>query len=140
MQAIEIRDKAFGIIGLGNIGGRVAELALGFGADVRFYDKTRKPELEEKGVKYQEADALIAEADFLSLHLPQTKETEGFLSAQRIQSLKSGCIVINTAPMELVDIDALADRLGKGDVTFILDHSDEMQKEDLCKINLEVQL
>lgn len=135
MEAIEIKDKVFAIIGLGKIGGRVAELALGFGADVRFYDKVRKPELESRGVKYQGADELILQADFLSLNLPQTKETEGFLSAQRIQSLKTGAIVINTAPMELVDIDALVERLAKGDITFILDHSDEMRKEDLGKLS-----
>lgn len=135
MKATEIRDKVFGIIGLGGIGGKVAELALGFGADVRFYDKTRRPELEVRGVKYQEVDKLISEADFLSLHLPQTKETEGFLNAQRIQHLKAGTIVINTAPMELVDINALAERLAKGDITFILDHSDEMRKEDLEKLS-----
>ena len=135
MAATEIRDKVFGIIGLGRIGGRVAELALGFGAYVRFFDKIRKPELEARGVKYEEADELISQADFLSLHLPQNKETEGFLNAQRIQLLKSGAVVINTAPAELVDINALAERLAKGDITFILDHSDEMRKEDLERLS-----
>lgn len=135
MKAAEIKGKVFGVIGLGRIGGRVAELALGFGADVRFYDKTRKPEFEAKGIKYQGVEELISQADFLSLHLPQNKETEGFLNAQRIQHLKSGAIVINTAPMELVDINALVDRLATGDITFLLDHSDEMRKEDLEKLS-----
>ena len=53
------------------------------------------------------------------------------MNAKRLGSLKKGAIVVNTAPMELIDMKALADRLKKGDITFILDHADEMKKEDL---------
>jgi phosphoglycerate dehydrogenase-like enzyme len=53
-------------------------------------------------------------------------ETKGFLDTKRIAMIKSGAVVINTAPMELVDITALEKRLKKGDSTFILDHSDEL--------------
>lgn len=132
ISAIEIKDKIFGIIGLGNIGTRVAELALGFGADVRYWSRHRKP---KDGVKYEELDRLIAEADFLSLHLAQTPETEKILNKKRFQALKKDAIVINTAPMELIDIDALVERLRKRDIVFILDHSDEMAKEDLQKLS-----
>ncbi len=57
------------------------------------------------------------------------------MNGARIQKLKKGAVVVNTAPMELVDIDALAKKLSKGDITFILDHSDEMSKEDLSKLS-----
>ncbi len=133
--AIEIKGKIFGIIGAGRIGTRVAEIAQSFGADVRYWSRRRKSILESKGIKYDHADKLISESHFLSLHLSLTKETENFLSAERINSLKSGAIVINTAPMELVDINALEQRLAKGDITFILDHSDEMSKEDLQRLS-----
>ncbi len=131
----EIKNKVFGVFGLGRIGSRVAELAGAFGADVRYWSKNRKPELEARGLKYEDADELIPKCDILSLHMAQTKETEGFLNAERIQKIKSGAIVINTAPMELVDIDALEKRLQKGGMTFILDHSDEMAAEDLKKLS-----
>ncbi len=134
LNVYEIKGKKFGVIGLGKIGGRIAELALGFGADVRYWSRARKKEYETKGIRYQEIEKLLAECDFLSLNLMLNKETKGFLNAKSIQKIKSGAVVINLAPMELVDIDALANRLGKGDMIFILDHSDEMTQEQLRKL------
>ncbi len=134
-SSIEIKNKVFGILGLGNIGSRVAEIALGFGADVRYWSKSRKKELEAKGIKYEDADTLISKSDFLSLNFAQTKDTENFLNEKRIHNLKKGAVVVNTAPMELVDISALDKRLGNNDITFILDHSDETKQEDLKKLS-----
>jgi phosphoglycerate dehydrogenase-like enzyme len=134
-NATEIRGKTFGILGLGSIGSRTAEIALGFGADVRYWSRTRKPEIEAKGAVYEAADSLIPKCDFLSLNFALTKETEKFLNDKRMQAIKRGAIVVNTAPMELVDIDALERRLAKGDMTFILDHSDEMTPEDLKRLS-----
>lgn len=131
----EIRGKVFGIIGLGRIGCKVAEIALGFGADVRYWSRNRKKEFETKGIKYEDVDALIPKCDFLSLHLSQTKDTENFLNEKRIQKIKNGAIIINTAPMELVDINALEKRLKESNITFILDHSDEMKEEDLKRLS-----
>jgi phosphoglycerate dehydrogenase-like enzyme len=134
-SAIEIKDKIFGILGLGRIGSRVAEIALGFGADVRYWNIDRRKEFEMKGVKYEEADDLIPKCDFLSLHFAQVKDTENFLNEERIQKIKKGAVVINTAPMELVDINALEKRLTDKDITFILDHSDEMSPENIKKLS-----
>ena len=135
ISAIEIKNKIFGILGLGRIGGRVAEIALGFGADVRYWNIDRRKELEAKGIKYEEADSLIPQCDFLSIHFAQVKDTENFLNKERIQKIKKGAVVINTAPMELVDINALAERLGEEDMAFILDHSDEMSPENISKLS-----
>lgn len=131
LAAREIRGSVFGVIGLGSIGERVAEIAHGFGADVRYWSR------KEKNVpfKYQDVDALIAEADFLSLNLAQAPGTDDFLNKERIQKIKSGAVVISTVPMELVDADALAKRLAVGDITFILDHSDETPKAVMEKLS-----
>lgn len=134
-SAIEIKNKIFGILGLGRIGGRVAEIALGFGADVRYWNKDRRKEFEIKGIKYEDVDTLIPQCDFLSIHFAQVKDTENFLNKERIQKIKKGAVVTNTAPMELVDINALAERLNEGDITFILDHSDEMSQENINKLS-----
>ncbi len=134
-SATEIKDKVFGIIGAGQIGTRVAEIAQSFGANVKYWNRNRKEILESIGIKYEDTDKLLAKSDIVSLHLALTKETENFLNADRINSLKSGAIVVNTAPMELVDLDALEQRLAKGDIIFILDHSDEMKKEDLERLS-----
>lgn len=131
INAREIRGSVFGVIGLGHIGNRVAELAHGFGAQVKYWSHHKK----DVSYVFEEIDTLLAECDFLSLHLAEMPETDGFLDAYRIEKIKKGAVVINTAPMELVDISALENRLKKGDITFILDHSDEMSKEDLAKLS-----
>ncbi|MFH1858698.1 MAG: NAD(P)-dependent oxidoreductase [Patescibacteria group bacterium] len=92
-------------------------------------------EFEMKGVKYEDADVLIPKCDFLSLHFAQVKDTENFLNEERIQKIKKGAVVINTAPMELVSISVLEKRLENGDITFILDHSDEMSQENINKLS-----
>lgn len=130
-KAREIRGKIFGVIGLGRIGKRVAELAHGFGADVRYWSREKKAE----PFRYQDVDELIAQSDFISLNLAQTSQTEGFITKKRIQSIKPGAIFINTVPMEVVDTDALTERLAQGDITFILDHSDETPKEVMAKLS-----
>lgn len=133
-SAYEIKGKQFGIIGLGRIGSRVAEIALAFGANVSYWSKNRKKETEKKSVEYKSIDTLIKKSDFLSFHLSKAKETEGILNKKRINSIKKGAVVINVAPMELIDLNALVGRLKKRDITFIFDHPDEMEKKDVEKL------
>ncbi len=135
ISVVEIKSRVFGIVGLGTIGLRVAELARGFGAEVKYWSRSRKMDAEKKGIKYEELDRLISEADFISINLEQTKETENFFSKDIFAKVKSGAVIINTAPMDLIDIDGLVSRLKNKDITFILDHSDEMNGSDLKKIS-----
>lgn len=130
-KASEIKDKKFGIIGLGRIGMRVAEIASGFGANVSYWSRNRKKDAEKKGIRYESIDRLLATCDFISLHLLYTKETKGILDKNRINSIKKGALFINVAPMELINFSALEKRLKKGDITFIFDHPDEMDKKDV---------
>lgn len=134
-SATEIMGKKFGVIGLGRIGGRVAEIASGFGAQVSYWSRNRKKEIEKKGIHYEQLDTLVSTCDFISLHLLYTKDTEGILGEKWINSLKKGAVVINVAPMELVCIPALEKRLKRGDVIFILDHPDEMNPKDVEKLS-----
>ena len=135
-QGYEIRNKRFGVIGLGRIGQRVAEIALnGFGAKVSYWSMNRKKNLEKQGFQYQTMEALLGESDFISLNLAYNPQTKGILDRQRIKLIKSGSVVINLAPMELVDIDALESRIKGGDITFILDHSDELAPADAKRLS-----
>ncbi len=131
----EIKGKKFGIIGLGRIGSRVAELALAFGADVSYWSKNRKKEAEIKGIKYSEIERLLSDCDFISLHLAFAKETGHFLNQARIAKIKKGAILVNLAPNELVDFAALEKRLANGDITYIMDHSVELAPEDANKLS-----
>ncbi|HUC39079.1 MAG TPA: D-isomer specific 2-hydroxyacid dehydrogenase family protein [Candidatus Acidoferrum sp.] len=134
-SASEIKGKVFGVFGLGNIGRRVAELAQGFDADVRYYSRNRKPDAEKKGIKYEEADKLIPQCDFLSLNLALRADTTKFLSAARIKKLKKGAVVVNTAPMGLVDVDALEARLAQNDIFFMFDHSDDTPADQMKRLS-----
>ena len=122
----ELKDKVFGVIGLGRIGSRVSEIALGFGSDVRYWSRNRKKEFESKGVKYEDADSLIPKADILTLHLAVNDGTKGFLNADRIKKIKSGAILVSTVGLELIDVDALEERLEKNDITFIVEDSGDL--------------
>ena len=85
----EIRGKKFGVIGLGNIGSRVAELASAFGANVSYWSKNRKKELEKtNNIKFQDAQTIFSECDFISLHLAFNQETEYFVNKEMIGKIK----------------------------------------------------
>ena len=76
---VEIKGKSFGVIGLGNIGHRTAEIAKAFGANVRYWSRRRK-ETEEKnlGIEYMELDKLIRTSDFITLNISLNSETKNF--------------------------------------------------------------
>lgn len=135
LRASEICGKTFAVIGLGAIGKRVAEIAQGFGAKVVYWNRTRYMDMENEQFSYQEIDAILATADIISINLAQTPETEGFFSRQRIQAMKPGMLMINTAPMELVDQEALLEGLAKNDLTFIMDHSDDMPTDMMKRLS-----
>lgn len=125
-SATEIKGKKFGIIGLGRIGQRVAQIAQGFGADVVYWSRTKKASF-----KYESLDTLIKTCDFISLHGLTLKDTYEILD---ITKVKPGAVVINVSGMEQVNIPALEKRLAKNDITFILDHPDEMKPENVKKL------
>ncbi|MBU1031738.1 hypothetical protein KKE03_02325 [Patescibacteria group bacterium] len=135
IKTTEIKDKVFAVLGLGRIGSRVAEIAKGFGADVRYWSKNRKKDLEKSGIKFQDADKLISEADIISLHFAETPETKHFLNKKRINNIKADSLIISTVPNEITDLEALEKRLKKGDITFISDHAEELDPKDAKKLS-----
>lgn len=131
-----IDGKAFGVIGLGRIGLRVAQMASqGFGARVLYWSRTRKSQWERPLLTYADVDQVLSKSDILSLHLEYNPETKNFLNADRLRRLRSGAVLINTAPMEIIDLDALEARLRRSELTFILDHSDELSAEDARRLS-----
>ena len=109
-QGDEIRGKKLGLIGMGNIGQKVALLAKAFGMEVKYW--SRSPKMVD--CCYEELDTLLAQCDVLSLHLPFTPQTSGFLNQVRLQMVKKGALLINTSRGELIDQSALTDLLVKG--------------------------
>jgi D-3-phosphoglycerate dehydrogenase len=100
--------KTLGILGLGRVGREVAARAAAFGMEIIGYDPYVR---ESEGVAWMEPDEVIAKADVLTLHLPETDETRGFMDAGRISRMKPTSFLINTSRGGVVDQDALTDAL-----------------------------
>jgi D-3-phosphoglycerate dehydrogenase / 2-oxoglutarate reductase len=117
-SGIELMDKTLGILGFGRIGQLVAERARGFGMRVVAYDPFVSAErYRELGVdKAESSDDLYREADFLTLHLPKTPETEGWLDADTLAKCKDGVRVINVARGPLIVDEDLRAALESGKV------------------------
>jgi len=113
---VELEGKTLGVLGFGRIGQQVARRALGLGMRVVAYDPfVAKERFRELGVeRVESADEVLAAAEFLTLHLPLTPETRGFLGHDAIAKLPDGARVINAARGELVDEEALVEALRSG--------------------------
>ncbi len=107
---VELAGKNFGIMGLGNIGWKVALLAKDFGMDVYACTGKNANDLPEWITKVSR-DGLFAVSDILSLHCPLCADTERFVNADTLQMMKPGAILINTSRGGLVDENAVADAL-----------------------------
>jgi D-3-phosphoglycerate dehydrogenase len=111
----ELRGKTMGIIGYGNIGSQLSILAEAFGMKVLFYDvETKMPLGNASGVK--DITTLVASADVISLHVPETQGTQKLINKELLASFKKGSILINYARGQVVDIEALSESLKRGDL------------------------
>lgn len=117
-NGVEVYEKTLGIVGFGRIGQLVAQRARGFGMYVVAYDPYVSAErYRELGAQKAESPAEVyAKADFVTIHLPVTPETRGFLNAEAFAQMRDGVRVINCARGELVDDDALKAALDSGKV------------------------
>jgi glycerate dehydrogenase len=110
---MELAGKTFGIVGLGNIGRRVAEIALAFGMKVKALTSKAADTLPV-GVEKASLEELLSTADVLSLHCPLTDNTRHLINKKALQQMKSSAILINTGRGPLVDDQAVADALAEG--------------------------
>ena len=110
---LELSGKTLGIVGLGNIGSRVASLARQFGMDVFAFTSKNSTELPE-GVQKTTLDGLFSISDVLSLHCPLTPQTRHLINAETLAKMKPGSILINTGRGPRVDEQAVADALASG--------------------------
>lgn len=116
-MGVELFNKTLGLIGAGNIGGIVANRALGLHMKVVAYDPFLSEErATELGITKVDLDELLARADFITLHVPLTDKTRNILSAEAIAKTKKGVRIINCARGGLVDEEALAAALKSGHV------------------------
>lgn len=110
---IELSGKTLGIVGLGNIGMKVATIARTFGMDVFAYTSKNSTDLPI-GIQKTTLDGLLAVSDVLSLHCPLNEQTHHLINAETLKKMKRGAILINTGRGPLVDEQAVADALNDG--------------------------
>jgi glycerate dehydrogenase len=110
---VELDGLAFGIVGLGAIGRRVAAIARAFGMRV-LATESRRLAVPPEGVEYRSLAAIFAESDVVSLHCPLTPETRLLVGPERLATLRKTAFLINTARGALIDEPALARALADG--------------------------
>jgi len=116
LLGIELRGKTLGIVGLGRIGKRVAEIGVkGFGMRVLYYDLRRDLEAErELGVEFKELEEVFKESDVVSVHVPLTPETRWLVGEGLLRLMKKNAILVNTSRGGVVDTKALIKALQEG--------------------------
>lgn len=112
-ELTELAGKTMGIVGLGHIGRRVAEIALVFGMQVKAMTSKKAEELPA-GIQKAELQSLLASADVVSLHCPLTEGTRHLIHRETLRLMKPSAILINTGRGPLVDDEALAEALNEG--------------------------
>ncbi len=111
----EVNGSTLGILGLGGIGLEMAKRAKGFDMKVLYHSRTRKRELEkEHGFKYASFKRVLADSDFISIHVPLTPETNKFIGKKQLKAMKKSAILVNLSRGPVVDTEALYKALKKG--------------------------
>lgn len=111
----EVRNKSIGLIGYGHIGPQVGLLAEAFGMKVYFYDVVPKLPLSN-ATAVRSLSELLKVSDFVSLHVPETKETLGMIGEKQLSQMKRGAFLLNLSRGRVVDVSALKRALEKGHI------------------------
>lgn len=127
----ELEGKTWGIIGLGNIGRKVAEIAKVFGCKVIFYSASGNNQTTD--YERVDFDTLLRESDILSLHCPLTDRTQNIIDAKALEKMKKTAILINVARGPVVDEQALYEALTTGQIAAA--GLDVLVKEPISKDN-----
>jgi D-3-phosphoglycerate dehydrogenase len=115
----ELQGKLFGIVGLGNIGRRIADITSGIGMHVTYYSRTRNAAYEKKGVQFRGLEQLAAEADVLGVCVPEAILTQGLISKHVLQKLKSGSMIVSISHTSVFDFASLLRVMGEQKITLI---------------------
>jgi len=110
----ELAGKTWGIVGMGNIGRKVAEIATAFGCNVIFHSVTGNSKVTQ--YRRVDKDTLLAESDFLSIHCPLSDLTRDFIDAAELKKMKKSAILINVARGPIVNNPALYEALENGEI------------------------
>ena len=112
LQGQDVHGATLGIIGLGRIGTAVARRAQGFGMKTLYMNPTRRKSLEsELGLHYRDFHTLLAESDFITIHVNLSPKTHHLIGEKELEKMKGTCILVNTSRGQVVDNIALYEAL-----------------------------
>jgi D-3-phosphoglycerate dehydrogenase / 2-oxoglutarate reductase len=116
-KSTELKAKTLGLIGFGNVGKKVAKVALAFEMNVLVYDPFVDAKvLDELGVKKAELDEIISASDYLTVHVPLTDKTKNMISTNQFEKMKNGIRILNVARGGVIDEEALLSAIKSGKV------------------------
>ncbi|WP_422443994.1 phosphoglycerate dehydrogenase [Thermoanaerobacterium sp. DL9XJH110] len=116
-MGVELNGKVLGVVGFGRIGKEVAKKAMGFGMSVLAYDPyINKDQVENINITVTDLHTLLKEADFITFHVPLTKNTYHMIGQEQISMMKDGVMLINCARGGIIDEKALYDALKSGKI------------------------
>lgn len=130
-QGFELKGKTLGIIGLGSIGTRAAELAQGIGMKVVAFNRSKK---NPESVEMVSLDELFKRADAISLHTTHELANDNLIGGNEIAKMKRGVFVINTVDRNLVDENAMAEALKSGQVDTYVYEGEDLIHTPLAKL------
>lgn len=117
LQGFDLQGKTLGVIGTGNIGQCVIQIAKGFSMKVIAFDVKPNEELADRlGFHYAPMEEVLATADFITLHVPANEKTHHLISNEQFAQMKDGAVLINTSRGTIVDSHALLQALAEGKV------------------------
>jgi D-3-phosphoglycerate dehydrogenase len=116
-EGSELKAKTLGLIGFGNVGKKVARVALAFEMQVLAYDPfIEESKLKELGVKKAELNEIYSQSDFITVHVPLTDKTKGMIGEKEFSEMKDGVRILNVARGGVINEDALIGALNSGKV------------------------
>lgn len=127
----ELKGKTLGIIGIGNIGSRVAELANGIGMNVIAYNSSKK---SIKGVKMLSLNEVLAQSDFITLHVTHSDKNVEMVDEKMISKMKKGVMIANTVDRDAVNEKDMAQALKSGKVAGYAYEGEDLDKKPLSEI------
>lgn len=118
LLGIELKGKALGVLGLGRIGSRVAEIGKSIGMEIIYYDVKQNLEFEGKvGANFKAApEELLKEADIVSIHVPLLDSTRHLINSDRLKMMKQSAYLVNTSRGPVIDEQALVESLRSGTI------------------------
>lgn len=136
-MGMELKGKTLGIIGLGNIGSRTAELAQGFGMKVIAFNRSSK---KQKNVTMVPLDKLLKASDAIILHVTHEVKNKYLIEGKALKKIKDGVLIVNTVDREIVNEKAMADAISSGKVAGYAYEAGDLEHTPLAKLENAIGL